>query len=200
MQDVTNKAEVMYESKGKTPAGDPFMTVKKARGYYEYSERGGIDSICFILFDKDTKKFALIYESKPPRDEIEGKEVRMTTAFGGSIDMEANTTYQEICQTEVREEAGFVVPLDKIYSIGKTLVSTQMSQMAEGFLVDVTGIKKTEKAEYEQEQTADQNAKDENEFVGNRVDWLDANELMDNNDWKSIFIFSKAVYKDIISK
>lgn len=193
------KAEVLYESKGKTPAGHPFLTVKQARGYYQYAERGGQDSIFFILFDNDTRKFALIYESKPPMDEREQKLVYMTTAFGGSIDMEETTTYQEICQTEVREESGYVVPLDKIKSIGKTLVSTQMSQMAEGFLVDVTGIKKTVQAEYELTPDEEQKAKDENEFKLNKVVWMDIDELMENDDWKSIYVWTKAVYKNFIT-
>ena len=193
-----HKAEIMYESAGKTPAGDPFMTVKQARGYYQYAERGGKNSIAFILFDNDIKKFALIYESKPPMDEVLGKEVRMTTAFGGSIDMGENTTYQEICQTEVKEEAGYIVPLDKIYDCGSTLVSTQMSQMANGFLVDVTGIEKTEKAEWEIAADEAQQEKDANEFAGNEVRWYDADEVMENNDWKSIWIFTKAIHSKFI--
>jgi len=189
-----NEAEIMYESKGKTPNGDPFMTVKQARGYYQYAERGGVDSICFILFDADTKKFCLINESKPPRDEIEGKEVKMTTAFGGSIDMGENTTYQEICQTEVLEEAGYIVPLDRITSVGQSLVSSQMSQMVEGFFVDVTGINKTKQAEYEMNPDKDEHG----EFVGNSVKWFDITELLDNNCWKSVWIFAKAMQFNLI--
>ncbi len=190
-----HKAEIMYESAGKTPAGDPFMTVKMARGYYQYAERGGKDSIAFILYDDKIKKFALIYESKPPMDEVLGKEVRMTTAFGGSIDMGENTTYQEICQTEVKEEAGYIVPLDKIYDCGSTLVSTQMSQMANGFFVDVTGIEKTEIAEWEKAADEAQSEKDANKFVGNEVRWFNISEMMENGDWKSIYIWAQAVYK-----
>ena len=196
----SHKAEIKYQSNGKTPAGDPFVTVKVARGYYEYLERGGVDSISFILYNGDTKQFGLIYESKPPRDEIEGWEVKMTTAFGGSIDMSENHTFQDICQTEVAEESGYEVPLDKIISVGKTLVSSQMSQMTEGFLVDVTGIEKTLEAEYEKQIPKDEIKPGVNEFAGNKVVWFDADELMDNNDWKSIWIFTKAVYSDIISK
>jgi hypothetical protein len=183
------EADVVYKSKGVTPMGHPFLTVKRARGYYEYSERGGVDSVAFILYDSDTTKFALIYESKPPRDEIEQMEVNMTTAFGGSIDMAENMSYKEICQIEIREESGYIIPLTKIHSVGKTMVSTQMSQMVEGFLVDVTGIQKTEKTEDEHETS---------EFKTNKVLWLDADDLMDNNDWKSIWIFTQAVYKKIV--
>lgn len=187
-------AEVMYESKGCTPAGHPFMTVKRARGYYEYAERGGKDSIAFILYDANQEKFALIRESKPPMDERNGFETRMTTAFGGSIDMGTDVTYQEICQTEVREEAGYEVPLDRIRSVGQTLVSSQMSQMCEGFLVDVTDIEKTLEAEYEKEASEDQAEKDANEFVGNSVEWMTITELMDNNDWKSTWIAFKTIF------
>jgi len=168
------------------------MTVKRARGYYEYAERGGKDSIFFILYDKNTKKYALINESKPPMDEREGKLVRMTTAFGGSIDM--SITHKEICQTEVREEAGYIVPLERIHFVGKTMVSTQMSQIAYGYLVDVTDIEKTELAEYEKEISKEQKEKDANEFSGNSVKWMTKEEVLDNCDWKSIFIISRMNY------
>ena len=48
---MSYKPEKMYESIGKAPNGEPFLSVKKARGYYEYSERPGMDSIAFILYD-----------------------------------------------------------------------------------------------------------------------------------------------------
>jgi len=187
-----NTVETLWESPGKNHEGKPFFSVKQSRDYYTYGERVGKDSIAFILYDDKIKKFALILESKPPLD-TETELCKMTTAFGGSIDMGENTTYQEICQTEVKEEAGYIVPLDKIYDCGKTLVSTQMSQMCYTYLVDVTGIQKTEIAEYE---TKDEN----NEFNGNEVRWMNINEMMDNGDWKSIYIWTQAVYKEIIKK
>lgn len=193
-----HKAAVQYESKGKTPDGKPFLTVKKARGYYEYSERGGVDSIAFILFDRKIEKFCLIYESKPPRDEIENAEVRMTTAFGGSKDSEK--TFEEICKIEVLEETGYDVNIERINFIGQTLVSTQMSQMCHGYLVDVTNIEKTHTAEWEQETSEEQMKKDPNEFSGNRVVWMNADELIENGDWKSVWIFATAVHQEIIKK
>jgi hypothetical protein len=192
MEDTENTSEIMYESNGKTPNGKPFLTVKKARGYYEYSERGGQDSIFFVLYDRDTQKWALINESKPPMDEREGKRVQMTTAFGGSIDMN-DYTPQEICQVEVLEEAGYEVPLERIMYVGKTLVSSQMSQIAYGYLVDVTGIEKTHKTEFEHDVTPEQAAKDATEFSRNSVVWMSDNELIENSDWKSIFIFTKSL-------
>lgn len=190
------KAEIMYESEGKAPNGDAFLTVKKARGYYEYSERPGMDSIAFILYNREKEEFGLIYEAKPPLDERLGEKSMLTTAFGGSIDM--SKTYREICQVEVLEEAGYDVPLNKIYSIGTTLVSTQMSQMLEGFLVDVTGLEKTHKTEFEVKMDNVQEEKDPDEFSHNKVVWMSAGEVFDNCDWKSIFILSVADYNGLI--
>lgn len=187
-QDESHQPEIMYTSEGKTPDGKPFMAVKRARGYYEYAERGGQDSIAFILADKNARKFALIYESKPPMDERMNTEVRMTTAFGGSVDMDGKTL-QEICQIEVQEEAGFVVPLSKIQSVGETLVSSQMSQLCHLFMVDVTDIPKTQQAEYELPDIS----KDQ-EFAGNDVIWMSYAEVLENSDWKSIFILSKVLH------
>ena len=189
-----HKAETLYESDGKTPNGDPFMSVKQARGFYQYAERGGIDSITFILYDKTKKScYGLIHESKPPIDERENKKVKLTTAFGGSIDMGENVTYAQICQTEVAEEAGFEVSLERIHEIGKTLVSTQMSQYAYGFLVDVDGINMTLVPEH-----AQSNAR--GDIIGNKVVWMNELALMDNNDWKSVWILSQAKHKNICSK
>lgn len=180
----------MYKSEGKAPNNDPFLTVKKARGYYEYSERPGYDSIAFILYDGN--RFGLINESKPPMDEREGYEVKMTTAFGGSIDI--NKSYKEICQMEVLEESGYKVPIERIFSVGKTLVSTQMSQMCELFLVNVSQISKTQRAEYEMDSSKDVNG----EFVGNSVVWMSDDEIMENGEWKSIYILAQSVVKDIL--
>ena len=179
------KAKIKYSSKGKTPDGKPFMRVKEARGYYYYAERGGLDSVAFILFDNKSKKFMLINESKPPLDERFNKRVTLTTAFGGSIDSE--NTPEEITQTEVLEETGFEVGLDRIHYTGETMVSTQMSQMCKLYLVDVTNLKKTKQAEYEKP-----------EFKENSVHWMTYSELLENQDWKSIFISTRAIYKEII--
>ena len=191
------KAEIRYQSEGKTPAGDPFMTVKKARGYYEYAERGGVDSIAFILLRGGVDGWGLIRESKPPRDEIEKKRVMMTTAFGGSCD-DKSLTPAQICRIEVVEESGYEVSGNKIHCIGKTLVSSQMSQMCHLFVVDVRGIEKTKEAEYESPVSAMQAEKDINEFMGNSVEWMDDEDVFENMDWKSITIMTTAIAKGII--
>ena len=187
-----NKAEILFQSDEKNHNGDSFFTVKRAREYYIYGERVGQDSIFFVLLDRNTNKYALISEAKPPLDERENTKVMLTTAFGGSIDMDDKTP-KEICQIEVLEESGFEVPMDRITYVGKTLASSQMSQMALGFLVDVTGINKTQKAEYEVGISDGQAAKDPDEFSRNSVIWMSSSELIENSDWKSIFIYTKTI-------
>jgi len=192
MSKEINKVETLWESNEKNHNNEPFFKVKRSRGYYIYGERAGVDSIFFVLYDRDTQKWALINESKPPMDERENKRVQMTTAFGGSIDMDSKTP-QEICQIEVLEEAGYDVPLNKCVFIGETLVSTQMSQMAKGYFVDITGIEKTHKTEFEMDVSPDQKEKDATEFSGNSVVWMTDKELIENSDWKSMFIMMKAL-------
>lgn len=186
---MVHEAKIQWRSTETTPNGDPFFTVKKARNYYYFGERGGTDSIFFILYNKDTDKFALISESKPPMDEGNNKRTNMTTAMGGSCDMDL--TKQEICQIEVREECGYDVPLYRIEEVGSTLVSTQMNQTAYGFIVNVTGYEKTLKAENEMEISQEQMEKDPTEFSGNSIIWMTIDEVFQNSDWKSIFIVSK---------
>ena len=174
---------VQYESTSKSINGQPFMTVNQARGYYEYSTRAGTDSIFFILHDGNADKpFGLINESKPPLDERLGKLAMLTTAFGGSMDAEA--TPQQITITEVLEEAGYVVTDEQVHFVGSTMVSTQMDQIAHGFLVDVTDIPKTHLTEAEQPEAS-------TEFATNSIVWMTDDELVANNDWKSIFVFCK---------
>lgn len=183
--------EVLWESPEKTPNGDPYMKIKKSRGYYYYAERGGIDSIAFVLIDKNNEKpYGLIYESKPPLDEIYKEKHMRITAFGGSIDM-GDTKLEEICKIEVLEEAGYNIGLDKerINLVGGTMVSTQMNQICYGFAVDVTDLisGKTE-ADYKNEV---QILKDPDEFIHNKVIWMNKKELLSNDDWKSIWIVCK---------
>lgn len=175
-----HKAKILWKSKSKTLNNKPFLTVKMARNYYLYSERGGQDSIAFILYDSIKNKFGLIHEGKPPMDERNGYKTKMTTAFGGSNDLVKS--FKEICKIEVLEEAGYTVPISNITSIGKTLVSSQMSQICELFLVNVTGIKKTHKTE------------NENDLVK----WINSKELMKNGDWKSIYILAQSIDKKLI--
>ena len=174
---------VLFESEGKADNGQPYLTVKQARNYYNYSERAGVDSIFFILYDESSDKpFGLINESKPPLDERLNTHAMLTTAFGGSIDMDG--TPASITRVEALEEAGYDVPEESILFVGSTLVSSQMSQIAHGFLVNVTGIAKSQATESEGPEASD-------EFSRNSTIWMDEAELIANSDWKSIFVYCK---------
>jgi len=186
--------EIVYASEGKAPNGEPFLTVKRARGYYEYAERPGRDSIAFILYDSARPAcIGLIYEAKPPLDESTSTKAMLTTAFGGSID--SDLTPQLICQTEVLEEAGYVVPIEHIHLVGHTYVSTQSSQRMYAYLVDITGISKTALTETE---SLSDHSIDPDEFSRNRTMWMNPLDLFSNDDWKSIYIWSKATVGGVI--
>lgn len=189
--DFTSK--VVWQSPETTPNGDPFLTVKQARGYYYYAERGGVDSIAFILYDADrgdNGEYGLIYEAKPPLDERAFEKKMSVTAFGGSVDMDK--PLEDICQIEVLEEAGYDVQSEHIHTVGSTLVSSQMSQYCFGYFVDVTGLSagQTETDIFNEEQ----DKKDPDEFKHNKTIWLDMDGVMENNDWKSIWIFGKVFH------
>ena len=182
-EESEHKAEILWESKERSHTnGLPFFSVKRARGYYIYGERTGINSIAFILYDKNIDKYCLINESKPPMDEFNNNLSKYITAFGGSIDS-IHTDY-EICKTEVLEETGYNVPLSKINYTGSVLVSTQMNQICHTFIVNVTNISKTHKAEYES--------------TDDSVHWLKYNELFEIEDWKALHITIQAKYKNLI--
>ena len=194
----TNEAVIIWKStddnpKAVTPAGDPFMVIKKARGYYYYAERGGQDSIAFILYNAETNQVGLISESKPPMDERGERKVMMTTAFGGSIDKVGSI--KEICKEEVLEESGYNVSDDRISYVGETLASTQMSQIVYGYMVDITGLTPG-KTEADIQNDA-QDAKDPDEFIHNKVIWLSYDECMTNSDWKSIWILAKMYWENM---
>ena len=174
----------MYQSEGKAPNGDPFLTVKRARGYYEYSERPGLDSIAFILYDSTKPNcFCLINEAKPPLDERTKTLATLTTAFGGSKD--SNMPSLLICKQEVLEEAGYNIPIKNIHYVGCTMVSTQSSQFLEAYLVDVTNLQPTYTTECDSTP---------NEYLT----WLTPEQLIMNSDWKSIFILTKSKEKGLL--
>ena len=130
-----------------------FLKVHKAPvGKYFYSERKGVDSVAFILFDKETKKFGLTNEQKPPLfKRFDNNEMFVVTAFGGSIDTLSESEYMEkqsydqilvgqgVVIREVKEEAGFTVnPLNVTY-MGTYMVSTQSNQLCHTYIVGVNG-------------------------------------------------------------
>lgn len=177
--------EVVWESEAKNKAGDSFLTVKR-NGRYLFSQRAGIDSVAFILYDRKVDKFCAISERKPPLDErFDDEEIFLTTAFGGSLD-DVNATKLDIVRAEVREEAGFEVTDEQITELGGVMVSTQSNQVAYLYLVDVDMDKQLER----QPET-------EMEAMAEMV-WFDIEEAHEFKDWKLATILFKAKWKDII--
>jgi hypothetical protein len=169
--------KIVFETEAKNADGKSYLTVKQT-GHYCYTERLGVDSIAFILFDRNQRKFGLIEERKPPFDVREGKEVTMKTAFGGSLDSDKHSPL-EITIEEVREEAGYKVTDDDILYLGKVIVSTQMNQYCHLYLVNVTDIEFSGR---------DPQTQMEADSV---VVWMTKEEVMNNVDWKAITIISK---------
>lgn len=157
---------IVWQSLELNPNGDPFFTVRKAKDYYIYGERAGIDSVAFILADTSTGKLGLINEPKPPLGDNEFR----TTAFGGSLDKDIPLI--EIVKEEIKEEAGYDVPIERITPLGKVLVSTQMNQHCHLFMVDVTNIPLGERD------------LDENES-GSTVVWIEQEKVVVIEDWKT---------------
>lgn len=136
-----------------------FLSIKSAANTpYFYTERKGIDSVAFILIDNNKPdRFGLTKERKPPLDHRLNTEAMLLTAFGGSNDIIDNDVYihmnedeiinhfKDLVKTEVQEESGFNVDLDRITFVSKEFVSTQMNQFCYMFVVDVTDIQQGER-------------------------------------------------------
>jgi len=146
---------------------------------YQFAERKGVDSIAFICVMLPNKnKFLLNHECTPPTGEF------LNRAFGGSIDKDK--TLQEIVIDEVREEAGYRVSKDQVYSLGKVFVSTQMNQYCHLFLVEVMDSMKVEREP--------ENA---TEATSEPI-WVTRQNIVEGGDWKAITIIEKAKWNDFI--
>lgn len=165
---MANEESILWQSKN-SKRGIPFLTVKNNDKFnYNFAERAGKDSVAFILCDYNADpehQYGLVKEYKPPIDQF------LVTAFGGSLDK--SLTHKEIVKEEVKEEAGYVVPLGRIHYIGKRFVSTQMNQFCYLFFVNVTGIKPTGR-----------NPEDAIEAL-TEVKWISEQQILLGYDWKS---------------
>jgi len=194
IKEIIEKAKELFRSKG-----NRLIVKDYPQGGYFYSERLGIDSTAFILYDKNTRKWGLIQERKPPMDERivepaikelvtfqDEREAFMITAFGGSndgIDMERYAKMNQaerikhfaaLARTECREEAGYNVDMDRVNFEEVVFVSTQQNQMCYLYAVDVTDIEQTE---------ADPQSAME---AAATVVWLTEQEVQSSiNDWKA---------------
>ena len=141
---------------------------------YQYAERRGKDSIAFICYHKQTKKFLINHEFTPPNGTF------MDRAFGGSLDKEGKD-YTDIVIEEVKEEAGYNVTKENVYLVGNCFVSTQMNQRCYLYFVIVDNHLETERAP-------------ENEMEKIAIPtWVSMATILSGDDWKAIVIVMKAV-------
>jgi len=133
---------------------------------YQFAERLGKDSIAFICWDRATGEFLLNQEYKPPINEF------ILGAFGGSMDKDKSP--EEIVIAEVKEEAGFTVTDLQVYHVGEVMVSTQMNQMCQLYMVE---IDKSKQEEREPENAIEAMAEtkwvtcDNDDILGKLKDW-----------------------------
>jgi 8-oxo-dGTP pyrophosphatase MutT (NUDIX family) len=160
----------VFESESKHKDGRPFLTVKDVGGY-TYSERLGVDSVAFILFNKTIGKYGLIKEYKPPLNRF------LVTAFGGSLDKDI--AIKQIVQEEVLEESGFAIDIANIDFVDKVFVSTQSNQFCYLFIVYV------EEGDYKG--TQPQNSIE----AMASVQWVSKFDLMKTECWKAQMIYYK---------
>jgi hypothetical protein len=188
MSNETNKTtrpteKIVFASEAKNSNNIPFMTVKDNNGY-QYAERLGMDSVAFILLDKDrNNSWGLINERKPPMDCRYDRDVFMTTAFGGSLDSDMSAI--NTVQAETWEEAGYKVDIERITHLGDVLVSTQMNQMCKLYIVDVTGL-----------EVGEGSPQNEMEAMAETV-WCAIDKVITNEDWKATTILGKASFVGI---
>lgn len=167
----------------KTIFDNVWLKVKQI-GSFIYAERKGIDSVAFVLLDKDTsdaRRIGLTHEFKDPIGCL------LTTAFGGSIDDEKyHADLRVLVKDEVIEEAGFDVALEDINYHGKVFTSTQMNQYTHLFSVNVN------KSLQGQRTTTNVT-----ELMAT-IKWLTVYEIKDLQDWKAITIITKRMMQDKI--
>lgn len=150
-----------------------YETVEEEKGVtgFQYAERRGIDSVAFIVWHKDKKKFLLTKEYLPPVGHF------LTRAFGGSLDKDMEL--KEIVKLETLEECGYKVELNNILYVGKSFVSSMMNQYCHLFLVTVS-----------ESQFSGREPENKTESLSEVIE-LTEDEIMELDDWKSITIVSK---------
>lgn len=136
------------------------LMVRKVPGRpFTYFERLGVDSIAFLIFERQADgliKLGVIKELKPSLIERFNKDVFIPTAFGGSQDKISREEYlrlsddqrldfmKNLAMTECKEESGFEInDLDRCYFTGIDFLSSQMNQLVYNFAFDITGLENT---------------------------------------------------------
>lgn len=153
-----------------------WCTIKKieknnGESYY-FSERAGVDSVAFILFDANNGEtpFGIIEQYRGNYGAFH------KGCYTGSND-KPELTMEEIVVEEVKEEAGYEVTLDRVAFMTKEFCGSGTNESVYLYVVDVTDVPLGETAP-------------ESIFEENTENlWVDKQGLMHCDDWKSKLIF-----------
>ena len=125
----------LFKSEARARNGDPRLTVLDVDGFV-YARRPGINSIAFILWDKNRPPWARVGLLNCQRNPTTVWAVR---AFTGTLDVPPGTRFSDVVKMEVREEAGYQVEEEAITFVGSYEVSHQNDEDVCLYVVNVTG-------------------------------------------------------------
>jgi 8-oxo-dGTP pyrophosphatase MutT (NUDIX family) len=126
-----------------------WLKVKKTPRGYLYSERKGRDSVAILLYRwAETPGINKIVEvlvrmqplpvrNNQVNDDIEDVDLFACPITGG---IEEGEDIKACAAREVEEEAGFTIPIDKMYHVMSYYAGTQTNEEVHCFIADVTGL------------------------------------------------------------
>lgn len=156
-EDYKNSVKVIAESDLKNKLGQPYIKLLEATtpkgSKYVYSQRAGVDSVKFMLIDRNHKLFGLVQELKPPIMGVEYNQAYNISAFGGSMSLDikkVSGSYQKVSLVresnisliakEVKEETGYYVTPERISYKFSKLLGSQSDEVVHGYIIDVTNL------------------------------------------------------------
>ena len=134
---MNNPYGTVWESPAKAPSGEPYLSVFNNDGFY-CAHRAGTDSIAFVLWDNEKKKWGMLRCRHGGTGFIENR------TFTGSLDREYDRQEMqevyEVVKQEAREEAGYTVSRDRIKFMGTYEVGHMIDEYVHLFYIDVTHL------------------------------------------------------------
>lgn len=158
-----------------------FLSLKKNVDFI-YAERSNVDSIAFILFATNTDdiyRIGMTYELQPSI----GKSI--IKAFTSSIPFDQyDNDLNELVKEQVFIQSGFKVTNDEIEYLGKSFVSSKMSEYCHLFGITVNKLNQQIKTTTDIRKS------------NSAIHWSNIDDLKDLEDWKAQII----VFKRFLSK
>ena len=163
---------IVYQT-SKMKGSEPWLTVYSQHkqdddpddGYF-WVKRGGTDSVAFLLYDSDLKKYGAIKCFHGPT------KTWQVRAFTGSLD-KPEKSLEEILKDEVIEEAGYEVDSDRIRDLPGYYVGHNTDEKVNLYVVDITGMER-------------KTPEFENDFEENtEIYWMSGTSMIRKSpDWK----------------